>query len=198
MNGGTDSTVPDLLSIAIASPARGVIVAHIRGELDMYSAPELDHLLGSLLDERLPRRLVLDLTELQFLGSRGVAALLRLQNQTATAAGPEVLRLVGLRPPVIRVLALTGALALFNVHDNVEGALAGVNASTCRRSPPALTARRGHSRCVLPGFLQVDVGGRYGSVFSCFIAAAPGQQPPARSASTRLARRTRETTRLPQ
>jgi anti-anti-sigma factor len=136
MNGGTDSTVPDLLSIAIAEPAPRVIVAQVRGELDMYSAPELEHVLGSLLVGPLPRRLVLDLTELRFLGSHGVAALIRLHNQTATAAGPDVLRLVGLRPAVIRVLTLTGALGLFDVHDNAEGALAGANALACRRSLP--------------------------------------------------------------
>jgi anti-sigma B factor antagonist len=126
MNGGTDSTVPDLLSIAIAEPAPRVIVAHVRGELDMSSAPELENVLGPLLVGPLPRRLVLDLTELRFLGSHGVAALIRLHNQTATAAGPTVLRLAGLRPPVVRVLTLTAALALFDLHDNVEDALAAV------------------------------------------------------------------------
>jgi len=136
MNGGTDSTVPDLLSIAIAEPTPRVVVAQVGGELDMSSAPELEHVLGSLLVGPLPRRLVLDLTELQFLGSHGIAALIRLHNQTATAAGPDTLRLVGLRPPVLRVLTLTGTLALFNVHDTVEGALVGANATACRRSPP--------------------------------------------------------------
>ena len=136
MNGRTDSTVPDLLSVVIAEPAPRVIVAHVRGELDMSTAPELDHVLGSLLVGPLPRRLVLDLTELRFLGSHGVAALIRLHNQTATAAGPGVLRLAGLRPAVIRVLTLTAALALFDLHDSVEDALAAVNPHACRRSPP--------------------------------------------------------------
>jgi hypothetical protein len=47
-----------------------------------------------------------------------------------------VLRLAGLRPAVIRVLTLTAALALFDLHDNVEDALAAANLQTCRRSPP--------------------------------------------------------------
>jgi anti-anti-sigma factor len=136
MNGRTDSTVPDLLSVVIAEPAPRVIVVHVRGELDMSTAPELDHVLDSLLVGQLPRRLVLDLTELRFLGSHGVAALIRLHNQTATAAGPGVLRLAGLRPAVIRVLTLTAALALFDLHDNVEDALTAVNPHACRRSRP--------------------------------------------------------------
>jgi anti-anti-sigma factor len=93
MTSSADSTVPDLLSIAIAEPAPRVIMAHLRGELDMYSAPELDHVLRLVLIGPLPRRLVLDLTELRFLGSHGVAPLIRLHNQTATAAGPDMLRL---------------------------------------------------------------------------------------------------------
>jgi anti-anti-sigma factor len=136
VNGGTDSTVPDLLSIAIAEPTPRVIVAHVRGELDMSSAPELENVLGSLLVGPLPHRLVLDLTELRFLGSHGVAALIRLRNQATTSAGPAVLRLAGLRPALIRVLSLTAALALFDLHDNVEDALAAVHPEACRRSPP--------------------------------------------------------------
>jgi hypothetical protein len=61
MNGRTYSTMPDLLSIAIAEPAPRVIVAQVRGELDMSTAPELDHVLDSLLVGPLPRRLALDL-----------------------------------------------------------------------------------------------------------------------------------------
>jgi anti-anti-sigma factor len=79
---------------------------------------------------------VLDLTELRFLGSHGIAALLRLHHQTVTAAGPDVLRLVGLHPVAIRVLTLTGVLDLFDVYDTVESALADMNAPACRRSPP--------------------------------------------------------------
>jgi anti-sigma B factor antagonist len=136
MNGGTDSMVPDLLSIAIAEPAPRMIAAHVRGELDMSSAPELENVLGSLLVGPLPRRLVLDLTELRFLGSHGVAALIRLHNQTATTAGPTAVRLVGPRPPVARLLTLTAALALFDLHDNVEDALDAGYPQPCRWSHP--------------------------------------------------------------
>jgi anti-sigma B factor antagonist len=104
MKGGTDSTAPDLLAITVTEPAPQVIVAQVHGELDMSSAPELDRVMGSVLIGTVPRRLVLNLTELRFLGSHGLAALIRLHDQTATAAGPDVLRLVGLHPVAIRVL----------------------------------------------------------------------------------------------
>jgi anti-anti-sigma factor len=134
MKGGTDST---LLAITVTKPAPHVIVVQVRGALDMPSAPELDRVMGSVLIGPVPRRLVLDLTELRFLDSHGLAALIRLHHQTATAAGPDVLRLVGLHPLAIRILALTGVLALFDVYDTVESALDDVPARACRWSPPS-------------------------------------------------------------
>lgn len=134
--GGTDSTAPDLLAITVTEPAPQVIVVQVRGELDMSSSPELDRVMGSVLAGALPRRLVLDLAELRFLASHGIAALLRLRDQTATASGPDVLRLVGLHPLAIRVLAMTDVLGLFDVYDTVESALADVTVPACRRSPP--------------------------------------------------------------
>jgi hypothetical protein len=59
----------------------------------------------------------------------------RLHNQTV-AAGPNVLRLVDLSRAVIRVLRMTGVLGLFDVHDNVEDALAGVDVPCVARSSP--------------------------------------------------------------
>jgi hypothetical protein len=52
------------------------------------------------------------------------------------AAGPKVLRLVGLSRAVIRVLRMTGVLGLSDVPDNVEDALAGVDVLRVARSSP--------------------------------------------------------------
>jgi anti-sigma B factor antagonist len=129
------STVGDLLVIAIAEPAPQVFVAQLRGELDMSSVPALDHVLGALLSGAPPRRLVLDLSGLRFLGSTGIAMLIGLHDQTA-APGPAVLRLVGLSPAAIRVLTMTGVLGLFDLHDSVEDALAGTDVPGASRSAP--------------------------------------------------------------
>ena len=71
------------------------------------------------------------LAELRFLGSSGLAVLVGLHNQMATALRPDVLRLVGMRPTVTPVLTLTGVLAQFDMHDDVEGALAGMDVPAC-------------------------------------------------------------------
>jgi hypothetical protein len=137
MNGGPDLTVHDLLAIAIAEPAPGELAAQVRGELDMYSAPELD-----------------DVAELRFLGSSGLAVLVGLHYQMATAVRSDMLRLVGLRPtPDADRSART-----VRRHDDVEGALA---AWTCRhavggRLRPHRVARPIRDACH-PGLLPVHL-----------------------------------------
>jgi anti-sigma B factor antagonist len=126
---------PTWLAVEITSPTPRALVAQVRGELDMSSAPALEQVLSTVLMESSPRRLVLDMSELRFLGSHGIAVLIRLHN-TTTAAGPTALRLAGLRPAVARVLTLTGVLALFDVHDSVESAVADADAPSGRRAPP--------------------------------------------------------------
>lgn len=116
-------TTDDLLTIAIDEPAPRVLVARVSGELDMSSAPDLVHVLGPLLDEPFPPRLVLDLTHLRFLGLRGVTALIELHERTAAGDGRGPLRLAGLHPAVARALKLTGTLAMFDLHDSVASAM---------------------------------------------------------------------------
>lgn len=122
-NGPLHSPTHNLLTIVIDQPAPRVVVVQVSGELDMSSAPDLDRVLGPLLSGSPARGLVLDLTELTFLGSYGIAALVQLHNRTIEAETTTALCLVGLRPAVARILTLTGVLAMFDVHDNVGSAV---------------------------------------------------------------------------
>ncbi|MFG2167347.1 STAS domain-containing protein [Micromonospora chersina] len=77
----------------------------LAGELDLSTAPELTAAIDRLVAEG-HRELLLDLTELTFCDSTGIAAFVRGDN-LATAAGGW-LRITGATGRVARVLAMTG------------------------------------------------------------------------------------------
>jgi anti-anti-sigma factor len=90
------------------------------GELDHHTA----ELLRTPLDEALDQgrvRLVIDCSELGFCDSTGLNVLLGARLK-AEAAGGGV-HLAGMLPVVARVFEITGAEAVFTVHDSLEAAL---------------------------------------------------------------------------
>jgi anti-anti-sigma factor len=92
-------------------------------------AGELDHHTADLLREPLEEclakgfsRLVVDCSRLEFCDSTGLNVLLGARLK-AEAAGGGV-HLVGMQPVVARVFEITGAEAVFTLHDTLEAALA--------------------------------------------------------------------------
>ncbi|MFI6350527.1 STAS domain-containing protein [Streptomyces sp. NPDC050560] len=92
-------------------------------------AGELDHHTADLLREPLERcidngfaRLVVDCARLEFCDSTGLNVLLGARLR-AEAEGGGV-HLVGMQPVVARVFEITGADAVFTVHETLEAALA--------------------------------------------------------------------------
>lgn len=92
-------------------------------------AGELDHHTAELLREPLEEclakgraRLVIDCSRLEFCDSTGLNVLLGARLK-AEAVGGGV-HLVGMRPVVARVFEITGAEAVFTMHDTLEAALA--------------------------------------------------------------------------
>ena len=96
-------------------------VLHVGGRLDLPSAAELRSAIDAELDRR-PARLVLDLTEVEFLDSTGLGVLVAAQRK-ATAAGSQIV-LAGARPIVERVLRITSVIDILPVHADVAAALA--------------------------------------------------------------------------
>ncbi|WP_019546940.1 STAS domain-containing protein [Streptomyces sulphureus] len=91
---------------------------------------ELDHHTAEVLREPLERcveegrsRLVVDCSRLEFCDSTGLNVLLGARLK-AEAAGGGV-HLAGMLPVVARVFEITGATAVFTVHEDLESALAG-------------------------------------------------------------------------
>jgi anti-anti-sigma factor len=104
------------------APADGVVVVELGGELDLAVHGRFAALVDEVIAEQ-PRLLVIDLTGVEFMDSTMLRELLRAHT-TLTEAGSR-LAVVGLQPPVRRLLELTGTDELLTVVDTREQALAG-------------------------------------------------------------------------
>lgn len=106
----------------VTRPAPETVVLHVAGEVDTMTAPALDSAVTTEL-ERDPARLVLDLTGVTFLASRGLAVLVRAA-ALAEERGSRV-ELVSQRRAVLRPLEVTRMAHLFAIHPTLDAALAG-------------------------------------------------------------------------
>jgi len=91
----------------------GCVVASMHGELDLASSAELQRqLLDALAQYDEP--LVLDLADVSFLDSSGLAVLYRAQQEAEARGIPMLLRAVP--PHAHRVLEVTGMTSLFELE----------------------------------------------------------------------------------
>lgn len=118
-SGITGTTGRDRLHVAVGQHGSSAVVT---------PSGELDHHTADLLSDRLDRcleagvfRLVVDCAGLQFCDSTGLNVLLGARLK-AEAGGGGV-HLVGMRPAVARVFEITGAEAVFTVHETLDQAL---------------------------------------------------------------------------
>ena len=102
-------------------PVEDCVVVAVAGEVDLLTA---DQLRGSLMTvvERYPV-VVVDLAEVQFLSSTGLAAL-TLAHRVAVASGNQ-LRLVATDRVTLRPLEITGMTTQIAVFDSTDDAMAG-------------------------------------------------------------------------
>ncbi|MDN3293158.1 STAS domain-containing protein [Streptomyces ficellus] len=108
------------LKVGVRTEGRSEILTPA-GELDHHTAELLREPLDAAL-ERGCARLVIDCSQLVFCDSTGLNVLLGARLK-AEAAGGGV-HLAGMQPVVARVFEITGAEAVFTVHDSLEAALA--------------------------------------------------------------------------
>jgi anti-sigma B factor antagonist len=110
-----------LLRLARASVVDGVVV-HVAGEVDLVTAPQLDDELTDVEVRPVPpARLVLDLTEVTFLASVGLAALID-HDERCREAGIE-LRVVAGNRTVSRSISSIGLAATLDVYDSLDDAV---------------------------------------------------------------------------
>lgn len=96
-------------------PSSGSLVVRPDGELDMASAPLLEAALTTAMDGS-PAAIAVDLSDLTFLDSTGVRVLLTAGRRAGREDRSFVLR--SPRPPVLKVLRLTGIERLVSIEDH--------------------------------------------------------------------------------
>jgi anti-anti-sigma factor len=96
-------------------PVPGLLTAKVRGKLDAAGAEELHRRLQDELLHGQPRRLVIELANVRFLGLHGIAVLERLRRE-ANGCGHEV-ALGAISPAAERVLRVAGVLSRFDRED---------------------------------------------------------------------------------
>ncbi len=107
------------LRVAVRTEGRSEIVTPA-GELDHHTAELLREPLENAVEAG-RSRLVIDCSSLDFCDSTGLNVLLGARLK-AEAAGGEV-HLAGMQPVVARVFEITGAEAVFTIHESLEAAM---------------------------------------------------------------------------
>lgn len=106
------------MELKLSNRSRGdVAVVTVGGEIDLYTAPQLrDELLGTLEDGA--RRLVIDMSRVEFCDSTGISVLLSAMKRFREKDGD--LELVAPKPAVMKVLEVTGLNEVFTIHDDLD------------------------------------------------------------------------------
>lgn len=118
-SGIAGTTGRDRLHVAVRQHGSSAVVTP-SGELDHHTADLLSGELDRCLEAG-NSRLVVDCSELEFCDSTGLNVLLNARLK-AEADGGGV-HLVGMRPAVARVFEITGAEAVFAIHETLDQAL---------------------------------------------------------------------------
>lgn len=97
----------------------GGVVVRLAGELDLYNSADVAAALEEVAAED-HRRVVIDLSEVEFVDSTALGTLVEARKQI----GGEALVLVAPRPDVSRALEVSGLNKHFSVSDSVADAFA--------------------------------------------------------------------------
>ncbi len=104
---------------------RATIVA-VEGEIHVSTAPEFSAMLSAIVNGG-PTSLVLDLTGVMFIDSTGLSVLLSALRQVTHAGGQ--MAVVCSNPTVLRLFEITRLDTTFDIHAELEPALAFVQAA---------------------------------------------------------------------
>ncbi|MEE8170965.1 MAG: STAS domain-containing protein [Phycisphaerae bacterium] len=97
----------------------GARVSSVLGEIDMQHAPALREALSDVVATR-PRRLILDMGDVQYIDSTGLGTLVYFLRKINAYQGKMVL--TGMSPAVRGVFEITKLINVFSIHDTVEDA----------------------------------------------------------------------------
>jgi anti-sigma B factor antagonist len=100
-----------------------ITVLTVHGEVDVYSAPSLKEQIDASLTGSAPT-VVVDLSEVEFMDSTGLGALVSARTAAVEADGR--LPLVCNRERILRLFQITGLDGVFEIHPTVDAAVAAL------------------------------------------------------------------------
>jgi anti-sigma B factor antagonist len=109
------------LKISSRSQGERTVLA-LAGEIDLYTAPRLQTELTRALADTGSAQIIVDMSAVEFCDSTGMNVLLAAHRLAAERGGD--LALAAPRPPVRKILEVTGLYSVFTVHDDLA-ALSG-------------------------------------------------------------------------
>ncbi|WP_028934039.1 anti-sigma factor antagonist [Pseudonocardia spinosispora] len=121
MSDGTSRPSEQLLTLGCSVRA-GAIVVVATGELDVLTVPRLRETLAESVRSPEADTLVLDLTDVEFLGSLGLRALVEIAAE-AEANDKGLRVVVDSQRPVVRPIMLSGLDRELDLYDSLDDAL---------------------------------------------------------------------------
>jgi anti-sigma B factor antagonist len=103
----------------------GIPVLSVKGEVDVYSAPTLSENLNELFDEG-STTVIVDLSEVAFLDSTGLGALIAARSAADKAGGG--LSIVCAQDRVLKLFTITGLDGVFTIFPSLDAAVAATSA----------------------------------------------------------------------
>ncbi|MGB9070610.1 MAG: STAS domain-containing protein [Candidatus Acidiferrales bacterium] len=98
-------------------------IVDVTGDITLYNTPEVRRILLDLLKEKRAKRVIVNLMNVKYIDSAGVASL--VEGLKISRDMKSEFALYGLSRTTREVLELTRLLKVFEVHDTEEQALAG-------------------------------------------------------------------------
>ena len=106
------------MELRVTSRSQGDhIVLALAGEIDLYTAPRLQAELTAALAGSKSAQLVVDMSAVEFCDSTGMNVLLAAHRLASEKGGS--LTLAAPRPPVRKILEVTGLESVFTIHDDL-------------------------------------------------------------------------------
>lgn len=110
------------MAVDVRRDGRAVVVT-VSGEVDVLTAPRLRAALDDALGDAVRGPVVLDLTDVDFLASRGLGTITDAHRDAAAATPLRVV--IDHNRPVIRPIQVSGLDAVLRLYDSVDDALEG-------------------------------------------------------------------------
>ncbi len=105
----------------------GVNVLTLRGEIDVYTAPQLRQTIVDLVDGGVTK-IVVDMRMVEFLDSTGLGVLVEGLRRIKSKDGD--LSIVATQDKILKIFDITGLNRAFSLHASVEEAMAGASKGT--------------------------------------------------------------------